>query len=521
MNVMIDYAGLLRKAYKYHCDGDFATAEESYLEILKKIPEQVDTLYLLGSLYLQKGNIGSAYKFLKNTVTLKPDHAEAHNNLGSVLQEQGRLDDAIASYQRAIGLKPDYAGAYYNIADAFKGKGRTEDAMSCYKKSISLDPNYAEAYNNYGVMLKEQGKLEEALSCYKKALELRTAYADAHSNLANVLHIKGELAEAVAGYDRAIEIMPNHIDAHFNRSLVLLLTEKFKEGWVDYEWRLRMKGHNTRDFELPMWDGPQIKGKNILVYAEQGFGDTIQFVRYLPMVKKLGGYVVFECHKELLRLLNNCEGFDEIKDRNSYSEIVFDVQAPLLSLPRIFNTTLNTIPASGPYIKPDLTYSSKWREKFNENNNYKIGIVWAGSPTFRNDRYRSCSLSDFAPLASIKGITFYSLQKGPASLEISNSPDGMKIIDLQNELNDFADTAAIIDNLDLIISVDTAMAHLAGAIGKTVWVLLPVSPDWRWFLNTNDSPWYPSMRLFRQTLLNDWKGVFKQMRNELLDKLVY
>jgi hypothetical protein len=266
-----------------------------------------------------------------------------------------------------------------------------------------------------------------------------------------------------------------------------------------------------------MWDGSYLNGKSILVYTEQGIGDSIQFVRYLPMVKEQSGCVIVECQQSLCRLLKNCVGIDEIIEMTSHgkSPMKFDVQIPLLSLPGIFDATVDSIPQNLSYIKPDPVLVSQWRSMFDCDNNLKVGIVWAGNPKHKNDRNRSCSLKDFAHLTSIRGLTFYSLQKGLASVEANNHPKGMKIINLDNELNDFADTAAAIDNLDLVIAVDTAVAHLAGAIGKPVWTLLPFVPDWRWMLKRSDSPWYPSMRLFRQRQLYDWDGVFDQVRKSL------
>jgi hypothetical protein len=290
------------------------------------------------------------------------------------------------------------------------------------------------------------------------------------------------------------------------------------------------------------WDGSTLNGKTILVHAEQGFGDTIQFVRYLPMVQTQGGHVIFECQKNLIRLLRDCNGIDKIIEITSKPKVNFDTHISLLSLPGIFGTDLDSIPSDIPYINVDPLLVEHWRKKISDNNDFKIGITWAGRPTYK-DRFRSCSLADFAPLAGIHGITFYSLQKGPASKEILNPPEGMEIINLDNDLNDFADTAGIMQNLDLVISTDTAVVHLAGAIGKPVWTLLHSAPDWRWFLSREDSPWYPcprqndvarpdglvgqgqanglaglaGMRLFRQTTHNDWAYVFEKVKQRLLD----
>ena len=353
------------------------------------------------------------------------------------------------------------------------------------------------------------------------AIGLKPDYAEAHNNLGATLQKQCEFDEAMAGYDRAIELKPDYAEAHFNRSLLLLLTGNFKEGWPEYEWRLRKKDNYCLNIQQPRWDGSPLNGRNILVHAEQGYGDAIQFARYLPLVKAKGGNVILECRKVLTRLLKGVAGVDKISEplSDKSQNIQFDLHVPLLSLPGIFNTTLDTIPSDVPYIKPDPELVSQWNVKLGRNGDFKIGIVWAGSKTYKNNLSRSCLLSDFVSLAKIPGVTFCSLQKESASKEAHNPPGGMKITNLDKGLNDFADTAAVIANLDLVISVDTAVVHLAGAIGKPVWTLLPFAPDWRWLLNRDDSPWYPSMRLFRQTKPNDWDGVFEQVKDALLKKL--
>jgi hypothetical protein len=268
-----------------------------------------------------------------------------------------------------------------------------------------------------------------------------------------------------------------------------------------------------------MWDGKSLNGKTILVHTEQGFGDSIQFVRYLPMVKAQGGRVIFECQQSLCRLLRSCNGIDEIIEKTSANKLSIqpDVHVHLLDLPGIFGTTLNSIPTNIPYITPDPILVDQWASRLNVDEGFRISIVWAGSPHHARDRNRSCSLADFANLAKVPGLPFYSLQKGYVSIKPDNPPMGIKIVNLDNELHDFADTAAVIANLDLVISVDTAVAHLTGAIGKPVWTLLPFAPDWRWLLKRNDSPWYPTMRLFRQNQPDDWTEVFEQVREKLID----
>ncbi len=472
----------------------------------------------LGSIFQEIDKPVDAITNFKKAIILKPDYAEAYNNLGSSLLELGKPGEAVEYLNKAISLKPDNAESYNNLGIAFLKLGKPDEAVEYHNKAISLKANFAEAHNNLGTALMEQCKFDAAIISHKKAIELKPDYAEAYNNLGAVLKESGEPLEAIEKYKLATELDPHYVQAHLNMAFALLLTENFRKGWQEYEWRLRVKGQTPKTTRKPMWNGSSLNGRSILVSTEQGLGDSIQFIRYIPMVKKQGGRVIVECQQSLRRLFKNCDGIDEIKKITSDAEssIQFDVHVPLLSLPGIFDVTMDLIPSNGPYIKSDPVLISKWRTKLDYDNNFKIGIVWAGNPEHKNDSNRSCSLKNFAHLTDIRGLTLFSLQKGPASVESNNPPGDMKIINLTNELNDFAETAAVIDNLDLIISADTSVAHLAGAIGKPVWVLLPFVPDWRWFLKRNDSPWYPNMRLFRQHKPHDWQGVFEQVKKALI-----
>lgn len=476
-----DNKNLFQEALKLHQAGNFADAEICYRELLEMQPESIDTIFFLGTLKLQQGDLGEARKLLEKVTTLKPDHAIAYNNLGTVLKGQGKHDEAVKSY----------------------------------KKSITFKPDYAMAHSNLGNLLKDLGRFDEAEASCRRAIKLQPDYADAHNNLASTLQKQGRHDEAIMSYGMAIKYNPESIHAHINRSSALLLTENFNDGWPEYEWRLYTKNCNSGSSHQTQWDGSPLNGKTILVHAEQGFGDTIQFIRYLPMIKNHGGYVIFQCQKNLIGLLKTYVGIDKIIEKTSKPNVNFNTHTHLLSLPGIFGTNMDSIPSDNPYIRADPALTEQWRLKLANNNDFKIGIVWAGSPTFK-DHYRSCSLSDFAPLTEIPGITFYSLQKEPTSEELLNPPKDMRIINLGKELSDFSETAAVINNLDLIISTDTAVAHLAGAMGKPIWTLLHTSSDWRWFLNREDSPWYPTMRLFRQSKFNDWKVVFDQVKEALI-----
>lgn len=500
--------------------GNHDEAITSYRKALELKPEGANIICNLGAVLHEQGKPDEAIAYYKRAIALKPEYAEAYCNLGITFKEKGEFDNALSNYNRAITIKPEFAPAHYNLGNLLHEQGKLDEAVVSFNRAISIKQNYSEAYCNLGLTLQEQGNLDDAIANYKLAISISADNADAYNKLGVALQKQGKLGNAEECYDRAIGLRNDFADAHFNKSLVLLLTERFKEGWQEYEWRLRTKVYCLRDFQQPMWDGRQLNGKTVLVHAEQGFGDVLQFIRYLPMVKARGGHVIFECPHLLVRLLRNCAGYDQIieLDPQSLPNVHFDFHVPLLSLPGIFGTDTGSIPENGPYISVDSDLISQWSLHIKNKNAFKIGIVWAGAPRHTNNRYRSCSLSDFAPLAQLPGIDLYSLQKGEASKEILNPPEGMNIVDLGDKLNDFAETSAVICNLDLIISVDTAVVHLAGAINKPVWNILPLAPDWRWLLGRDNSPWYPSMRFFRQTRPNEWENVFEQIKQALLQE---
>jgi len=499
----------------------FDEAIECYNRAISLKPDYAEAHYNLGNALKEKHEFYEAAASYSQAIKLNPDYAEAHSNLGAVLQELGKLDEAASRFSKAIELKPEYAEAHSNLGMVLQEQGKLDEAAKSFHLATELNPDHAEVHNNLGTFLQEQGKLDEAIEIYKKAISLKPDHVKAHNNLGAVLQEQGKYDEAMEYYKRAISLKPDYAEAHMNRSFVLMLTGNLEEGWPEYEWRLHTKDRISRTFQQPGWDGTPLNGRSILVHAEQGMGDTIQFVRYLPMIQAKGGHVILECQNSLFRLLKNNAGVYDVieKTPDSKSHNHIDVHIPLLSLPGIFGTKLDTIPSVVPYITADPGLVKQWSTRLSHNDDFKIGIVWAGSPHHKNDRNRSCKLEDFAQLAEIPGLSFYSVQKGPASAEVNDPPKGMNIINLADELNDFTDTAAIIASLDLVISIDTSVAHLAGAIGKPVWNLLPFAPDWRWFLNRDDSPWYPGMRLFRQTKPNDWRSVFQQAKKELNNKL--
>ncbi len=460
--------------------GRLAEAVAQYQEALLLKPNYADAHNNLGNALKDQGQLTEAVSQYQEALRLKPDYAEAHNNLGVALNEQGQLAEAVAQYQEALRLNPDYTEAHYNLGNALKDQGQLAEAVAQYQEALRLNPDYAEAHNNLGIALNGQGQLAEAVAQYQETLRLKPDYADAHNNLGFVLNGQGQLTEAVARYQEALRLKPGYAEAHWNRALAWLLAGDFERGWPEYEWRWQRKDliSSKRSFSQPLWDGSSLAGRTILLHAEQGLGDTIQFIRYVPLVKRRGGTVVLECQPALLPLLQSCAGVDRLLAQGS-SLPPFDVHAPLLSLPGILETTMSTIPAEVPYLFADASLVEHWRQELSpltlpspptaggegrvRGRGFKIGVAWQGNPIHKNDKQRSIPLSVFEPLARLEGIRLFSLQKGTGSEELAQNAGRFPITDLGSRLETFMDTAAVLKNLDLVVACDTAVVHLAGA----------------------------------------------------------
>ena len=442
--------------------------------------------------------------------------SEAHNEQGIKFIEQGRLDDALASFRQAVRLRPDNAEAQNNLGATLKRQERLDEAVACYREALRLKPDFAEVYSNLGNVLRLLGNPDLAVESFRQALRLKPNYADAQNNLSNALKDQGKVNEALAGYERALELKPSYAEAHLDRAITWLLLGDFAKGWTEFEWRWQYKNFPPRPFRQPRWDGAPLDGRTILLHAEQGLGDTIQFIRYAALVKELGGRVIVECQRSLLRLLAGCAGIDELVGQGA-SLPDFDVHSPLFSMPYVFRTSLTTIPAGHPYLFADPGLEEQWRRELAPVGDFKVGICWQGNPKHAWDRLRSIPLGQFAPLARLDGVRLFSLQKGPGSEQIKEA--AFPITDLACRLDEasgpFMDTAAVMKNLDLIITADTSIAHLAGALGVPVWIALPFLPDWRWLLAREDSPWYPTVRLFRQTNRGNWQEVFERIAGQV------
>src|SRR3989344_5660734 len=437
-------------------------------------------------------------------------------NLAVKKHNDGDLNGAEFLYRRILEEYPNNADSWHLLGLAAYQTGRYEEAIKNIKKAISVNTNQALFYSNLGMAYDAVGREDDAAENFRRALDIDPYFvkaAIAHYNLGVYYMDKGNVKEALEHYDKAIGLDKDFYEARWNRGLVLLRLGRFEEGWKEYEYRFKKeKPSDSRVFKGLKWDGSLLEGKRILVISEQGFGDNINFIRYAPLIKNKDSYVILECKKELMRLFKDFPGIDEFieKKKDTVLNVDFDFYIHLMSLPEIFGTNLSNIPSKSPYLFADVKLVEKFKSLFNKDC-FNIGIVWAGNSDQANDKNRSIRFEKFKGLKEISGIKLYSLQKGEAVQELNDS----EIVNLADEINDFADTAAIIENLDLVISVDTSVAHLAGAMGKSVWTLLSTVSDWRWLLDRRDSPWYSSMRLFRQKRLGEWDFVFDEVRREL------
>jgi len=496
--------------------GELAEAIAVCRKAIALRPNYAEAHNNLGNALRDKGQLDEAIAACRQAIALNPNLPQAHNNLGGALKDQGQLDGAIAAFRNALALNPNLPEAHSNLGNALRDKGQLDEAVAACRQAIALRPNYAEAHNNLGNALKDKGQLDEAVAAFRQALALDPNLPEAHSNVGIVQRDEGRLDEAIVAFRRAIALNPNLAEAHNNLSMALLGRGDFQQGWEEYEWRWKWKDFPSpaRNFAQPRWDGGPLEDRTLLLHTEQGFGDAIQFIRYLPLVAQRGGRIIIECQAELQRLFQTI-GRCQIVVRGQPLP-GFDLHCPLLSLPRVFGTNLGNIPQDVPYLHADVEEAARWQHRLAGYSPFvKVGLAWAGSPTYKNDRNRSIKLARLAPLGQAPGARFFSLQKGEAAAEAKTPPPGMELIDWTEELKDFADTAAFLANLDLVIAADTAVVHLGGAMAKPVWALLPFASDWRWLLDRADSPWYPTIRLFRQETPGDWDGVIGRVAGEI------
>jgi tetratricopeptide (TPR) repeat protein len=549
-----DYADAYNNLGIALADGnDLTNAEQAYRKALECKPDFAEVLNNLGNILYKGGRRDEAMAIYQDAIRVKPDYAEAYCNLGDGFANQNQHKEGAEAYQKALEIAPNWADAWYKFGNSLFRLNQLEPSIQAYQRCLDINPRHTRCLTNIGATYEKMSRYDEAALMIRQALIIAPEDLTALKNLGHVLLKLGQPAEGMQLLMKAVQIAPADPDAHYTlgnsllrmeklqdamncymrvRQLqpagargyfapasVLLLNGQYKEGWAAYESRFDMAAFkpNVPNIQERLWDGSPLNGRDLLVHVEQGFGDTIQFIRYLPKIAKenrgTGGLIKLLCEPELYRIIQSVEGYDEIYQLNSGDQVTFDVQVPLLSLPARTGTTLETIPNETPYLKAPETKHDPIRRP--EGTKLAVGIVWAGRPTHSDDRYRSIPFGWFSSLVDVPGVHFYSIQWGGRSQEAKGLAEQGRLTDLSDRLTDFGETAAIIDQLDLVIACDTSVAHLAGALGKPVWVLMAYGGEWRWLMNREDTPWYPTMRLFRQRICGDWRNVFIRVKNAL------
>jgi tetratricopeptide (TPR) repeat protein len=543
-------AEAMQLAAQHHQAGRLTEAETVYRQVLARDPIHADAWHLLGTLALQAEQYDLAEEFIRRAISIKGDWPQACYHLGLVLQGKEQFDQAIAAHRRATALDPGLAAAHYNLgfslqaagyrdkaiaayervialnaddpyaranlAIALQGAGRLDEAIATLRHAVKVKPDFADAFSHLGKTLRENEMLDEAIAAFRQAVNLGPRDPSAMADLAGALLEAGQIGEAIAVQRQAVALKPDDPDTHCAYALLLLLNGDFAAGWPEFEWRWRRKTlpWPRRTLRQPLWDGSDLAGRTIYLHAEKSFGDTLQFVRYLPFIQRMGAKVIVECQPALRRLL----AANLTADRwlvPGEPLPACDVVCPLLSLPLALGMP-GPISGDHPYLRVASEWSLSGQQRMPQTSRLlKVGLAWAGSPSEINDRKRSIPLSLLVPLAQVTGVLYFSLQKGQAAAQAHEPTAAVEMLDFGHAITDFADTAALIDQLDLVICVDTAVAHLAGALGKPVWTLLPFVPDWRWGLHGETTPWYPGMRLLRQTRRGDWSEPIRRVTDEL------
>jgi len=549
---------VLALGLQHHRRGALDEAGQLYRQVLQAEPQHPEALCYLGVVAYQVGRPDLALENISRSITLKPGVAAFHRYLGLAYEALGRTQDAVASYEQALRCDPEDADAHNNLGVALQRLGRPAEATACFERAVRCNPDSAEACSNLGAAYQHQGRLAEAIASFHHAARCKPDFAPVYVNLGMAYLTEGMLDEAVAFNRQAVLLKPDYAEAYYNlgvafqrlhrlddalanfqqalrlnsdfamahlgRAHTLLLAGDFAQGWPEHEWRARCPPFGTPSLRgpQPAWDGSALGGRILLLRAEQGIGDTLQFIRYASVIKlqRGQGRIIVEAQAPVLPLLRTCPGVDQTIAQGD-SPPPFDVQALLLSLPGLLGTSLANVPADVPYLAADPALVAHWRSELSHVQGFKVGIVWQGSSMHLQDRRRSISLPEFAPLATVEGVHLFSLQVGPGHEQLAALAGRFPVTDLgvRFDSTSFADAAAVVMTLDLVVTVDTALAHLAGALGVPVWVVLPFSPDWRWLLGREDSPWYPSMRLFRQAHPGDWAEVFLRIREALRARL--
>ncbi|WP_029008953.1 tetratricopeptide repeat protein [Azospirillum halopraeferens] len=494
--------------------GDDAAAGAAYARALRLDPGLADAHANRAAVLRALGRAGEAAAAARRALALAPDHAEGLTNLADALLADGGPALAETAARRAAAVRPGLAAAVMVLAGAHAAVGRWEAAEVAYRAALDRDPALAAAQENLGALLAKLGRRAEALAALDAAERLRPDRPPLAAR-GNALLALGEPAAAASCFARALAERPFDAGLHWNRAFACLLAGDYAEGWAEFEWRRADDRARPpwRRFDRPTWRGEDVAGRRLLLYAEQGLGDTLQFVRYVPLVAARGARVVLEVQPPLLMLLSGMEGAERVIARGDPLPD-FDLECPLMSLPGAFATRPATVPAAVPYLHPDPARAAVWRRRLS-GDGPAVGLVWAGNPQFPGDRLRSPRLEGLRPVLEVPGVRFFGLQAGEGRADLEGAALPPTFTDLGGALHDFAETAAVMAGLDLVITSCTAPAHLAGALGVPVWVVLPLAPDWRWMLGRDDSPWYPTARLFRQDRVGDWQGVARRVAEAL------
>jgi hypothetical protein len=511
----------LERAFALHQQERLEEAIALYAAFLEDHPEHFDALHLMGLATGQAGRVEEAEAFFRKAISIKSDFAQVYASYALLLHDHKRLDEARACYRKAIIINPDYAEAYCDGGVVLDELNEVQEAITSYSRATLLKPDYAMAFNNLGGAHKKINRLEEAITHYDDAISIDPQYALAYSNRGVALKGLKRIEDALSNQDKAMCLTPDYADAYWNKGLVKLLTGDFLAGWELYEWRKKTREpHGDRSFSKPLWLGKgSLSGKTILVHWEQGLGDSIQFCRYIACLNELAARVLFAPQKQLRGLMKNLDVACDIVDEADPS-LEFDCHIPLLSAPLAFGADESNLPRRRPYLFAEPDRLARWRDRIG-GHGLRIGVCWQGS-TGPVDAGRSFPLSQFLALSDMPGVRLISLHKGDGETQLHDLPGGLTVetmgADFDAGPDAFLDTAALIMCCDLVITSDTAVAHLAGALGVETWVALKQVPDWRWMLDRQDSPWYPKMRLFRQQRDGDWNGVFERMRLALIGR---
>ena len=512
----LDLLEMLRRGYDAHGQGKLDEAEQVYYRILAQDPRHFDALHLLGFLNFQRGQLVEALNFVEAALRVDKGCATALLNRGLIVHAMGRFIEALASYGDALAIEPNNVEMLNARGIALLDLARPHEALESFERALAINGHYVEALGNRGNAMLKLNRPQDAISNYDAALKLAPGHPQVLTNRANALRRLDRPAEALLNVETALASRPDYAEAQFEAGLAQLTLGYFQAGWKNYEsrWATGVFAPHRRDFVAPLWVGEQpICGKKILLHAEQGFGDTIQFVRYAPLVAERGARVFLEAQPELVRLLSQLRGVETVAAPGEPLP-AFDLHCPLLSLPLAFDTTLETIPGDVPYIRPAAAEIIAFERRL-PRKRPRIGLAWAGRRSHKNDLSRSVGLRTLLPLLRTSAVQFVSLQRELGAEDEYLLRDHPEMCRIGEKLRDFAETAAVISLLDIVISVDTAVAHLAGALGKPVLVLLPFAADFRWMRERQDSPWYPTARLFRQSSFDQWDDVVAAVRGEL------